>query len=74
MSQTEINELDARVIPPVDKHPTIFRTFDALANGDSFVLSMIMIRNPFIINLKRNGPMSISGNTSKEARKYFVLK
>jgi uncharacterized protein (DUF2249 family) len=38
MSQTEVNELDARVIPPVDKHPTIFRTFDALANGESFVL------------------------------------
>ena len=31
-------ELDVRVIPPRDKHPTIFRTFDALASGESFVL------------------------------------
>ena len=32
------NELDVRVIPPRDKHPTIFRTFDALPKGESFLL------------------------------------
>lgn len=31
-------ELDVRVIPPREKHPTIFRTFDALKPGDAFVL------------------------------------
>lgn len=31
-------ELDVRVIPPREKHPTIFRTFDALEPGASFVL------------------------------------
>lgn len=31
-------ELDVRVIPPRDKHPTIFRTFDALASGGSMVI------------------------------------
>ena len=31
-------ELDVRVIPPRDKHPTIFRTFDALPSGESFIL------------------------------------
>ena len=30
--------LDVRVIPPRDKHPTIFRTFDALASGQSMRL------------------------------------
>lgn len=30
--------LDVRVIPPREKHPTIFRTFDALHPGDSFIL------------------------------------
>ena len=34
----QIRELDVRVIPPRDKHPTIFRTFDALPKGESFVL------------------------------------
>lgn len=31
-------ELDVRPIPPRDKHPTIFRTFDDLAAGQSMVL------------------------------------
>lgn len=30
--------LDVRVIPPREKHPTIFRTFDALTGGEAFVL------------------------------------
>jgi uncharacterized protein (DUF2249 family) len=31
-------ELDVRVIPPREKHPAIFATFDALVAGESFVL------------------------------------
>ena len=31
-------ELDVRVIPPREKHPTIFHTFDALEPGGAFVL------------------------------------
>jgi uncharacterized protein (DUF2249 family)/quercetin dioxygenase-like cupin family protein len=31
-------ELDVRPLPKPDKHPTIFRTYDALAVGESFVL------------------------------------
>jgi uncharacterized protein (DUF2249 family) len=31
-------ELDVRVLPPRDKHPAIFTTFDALASGQSMVL------------------------------------
>ncbi|HET7630757.1 MAG TPA: DUF2249 domain-containing protein [Gemmatimonadaceae bacterium] len=31
-------QLDVRVIPPRDKHPTIFRTFDALAAGQAMLL------------------------------------
>lgn len=30
--------LDVRVIPPPQKHPTIFNTFFALAAGESFTL------------------------------------
>lgn len=30
--------LDVRVIPPREKHPAIFATFDALEPGTSFVL------------------------------------
>ncbi|MFO7262112.1 MAG: DUF2249 domain-containing protein [bacterium] len=38
MHETTERTLDVRVIPPREKHPTIFRTFEALAPGDSFVL------------------------------------
>lgn len=34
----EARTLDVRVIPPREKHPTIFQTFDALAPGESFIL------------------------------------
>ena len=38
-SSTELPiELDARAIPPRDKHPTIFRTFDSLKPGRSMIL------------------------------------
>ena len=32
------HELDIRVVPPREKHPTIFHTFDALGDGEGFVL------------------------------------
>jgi len=31
-------ELDVRVIPPRDKHPTIFKTFDSLSSGQAMVI------------------------------------
>jgi uncharacterized protein (DUF2249 family) len=31
-------ELDVRLIPPREKHPAIFRTFDALSPGQAFTL------------------------------------
>lgn len=33
-----IIELDVRAIPPREKHPSIFRTFDALGPGEGFTL------------------------------------
>jgi len=38
METTDEEPLDVRPIPPKDKHPTIFETFDELAPGESFVL------------------------------------
>lgn len=33
---TLIQTLDVTVIPPRDKHPTIFRIYDALKSGEAF--------------------------------------
>ncbi len=38
MNKPNSIELDIRSVPPREKHPTIFRTFDALAQGESFTL------------------------------------
>ncbi len=38
MAETITRELDVRVIPPREKHPTIFTTFTALEPGEAFVL------------------------------------
>jgi len=35
---TEIKQLDIRPVAPREKHPVIFKTFDALAAGESFEL------------------------------------
>ena len=38
MQTTDEKVLDVRPIPPRKKHPTIFSTFDALEEGDHFIL------------------------------------
>lgn len=36
--QSELKELDIRKVTPREKHPTIFKTFDALSSGEGFQL------------------------------------
>ena len=38
MAPQMARELDVRVIPPREKHPTIFSAFQSLAPGSAFVL------------------------------------
>lgn len=38
MSDDTITTLDVRQIPPPQKHPTIFQTFENLAPGQNFIL------------------------------------
>lgn len=38
MQATDSKVLDVRPIPPREKHPAIFSTFDALDEGDHFIL------------------------------------
>jgi uncharacterized protein (DUF2249 family) len=37
-SSARVRELDVRPIPPRDKHPTIFNTFDSLTPGEAMIL------------------------------------
>lgn len=38
MNDYATTTLDVRQIPPPQKHPTIFRTFESLSPGQSFIL------------------------------------
>lgn len=38
MSETTLKELDVRVIPAPEKHPAIFRAFNALGKDEAFIL------------------------------------
>ncbi len=38
MAESIVGDLDARIIPPVAKHPTIFKKFDDLKAGEAFIL------------------------------------
>jgi uncharacterized protein (DUF2249 family) len=38
MSQENGNTLDVRQVPPAQRHPLIFNTFEALQPGESFIL------------------------------------
>ncbi len=38
MTTTKPHDLDVRSIPPPQKHPLIFKTFDELAKGETFQL------------------------------------
>ena len=51
-------ELDVRVIPPRDKHPTIFRTFDTLASGQSLMLLNVHDPKPLRYQLMAERPDS----------------
>ncbi len=38
MDEKETTTIDVRKIPPPQRHPKIFETFDGLATGQSFIL------------------------------------
>ena len=38
MTDSIDRQLDVRIIPPREKHPAIFQTFDALPAGEAFTL------------------------------------
>ena len=53
MSSAQLDrQLDVRVIPPREKHPAIFRTFDELAVDEAFVL--INDHDPFPLRYQFN--------------------
>lgn len=61
-SQTTPLELDVRVIPPREKHPTIFRTFDALRSGEAMIIINDHDPRPLRYQLAAERPDSFDWN------------
>jgi uncharacterized protein (DUF2249 family) len=53
---TKPMQLDVRIIPPREKHPTIFATFDELPSGDSSVL--VNDHDPFPLRFQFDATMA----------------
>ncbi|MCZ7685349.1 MAG: DUF2249 domain-containing protein [Sandaracinaceae bacterium] len=49
-------ELDVRTIPPPERHPRIFGAFDALAEGESFVLVNDHYPKPLLYQFQSERP------------------
>jgi len=73
MSQQAI-QLDVREIPPREKHPTIFRTFDTLASGQSLVLLNDHDPRPLRYQLAAERPDTFEWNYEAEGPELWKVR
>lgn len=67
-------ELDARPIPPRDKHPTIFRTFDNLTSGQSMILINDHDPRPLRYQLVAERPDSFTWTYQEEGPEVWRVR
>lgn len=67
-------ELDARPIPPREKHPTIFRTFDSLAPGQSMLLINDHDPRPLRYQLAAERPDSFEWTYQEEGPEVWRVR
>jgi len=73
MSDSQI-ELDVRVIPPRDKHPTIFRTFDDLTSGQALLLINDHDPRPLRYQLAAERPDSFDWDYEAQGPEVWKVK
>jgi uncharacterized protein (DUF2249 family) len=74
METTDAPTLDVRPIPPKDKHPTIFETFDDLAPGDHFVLVNDHDPNPLYYQFEVERPGELEWDYLEEGPEVWRVK
>jgi len=67
-------QLDVREIPPREKHPTIFRTFDTLASGQSLVLLNDHDPRPLRYQLAAERPDTFERNYEAEGPELWKVR
>jgi uncharacterized protein (DUF2249 family) len=67
-------ELDVRVIPPRDKHPTIFRTLDGLTSGQTLLLINDHDPRPLRYQLAAERPNQFDWEYAEEGPETWQVK
>ena len=67
-------DLDVRRIPPRGKHPTIFRTFDALASGQAMLLVNDHDPRPLRYQLMAERPESFDWSYEEEGPEVWRVR
>lgn len=67
-------ELDVRAIPPRDKHPSIFRAFDALTSGQTLTLVNDHDPRPLRYQLMAERPNSFDWAYEAEGPEVWRVK
>lgn len=67
-------ELDVRTIPPPERHPRIFGAFDALAEGESFVLVNDHYPKPLLYQFQSERPGRFEWSVLEAAPRRFRVQ
>ena len=67
-------ELDARALPPPRQHPEIFRTFDALAPGEAFILLNDYEPKPLLYQFQVERPGAFDWNVLEAGPERFRVE
>lgn len=69
-----MQQLDVRVIPPREKHPTIHRTFDALAPGERFELINDHNPKPLYYEFQAERPAAFTWRALEEGPEVWRIE
>ncbi len=66
--------LDVRAMPPRERHPTIFATFDALAPGEHFLLINDHDPKPLYYQFLAERPQQVSWFPEEQGPELWVIR
>lgn len=66
--------LDVRAMPPRERHPTIFATFDALAPGEHFLLINDHDPKPLYYQFLAERPQQVSWSPEEQGPERWVIR
>lgn len=71
---SDAKRIDVRTIPPRERHPLLFRTFEELAAGESFELVNDHDPNPLYYQFQAERPGTVSWEYLEEGPQVWRVK